>query len=145
MASEAAREHLRRAHALHAERRTDEALAEARQALEVNPDYVEGLTYYGTTLITRQLAYREGLEALERAVALEPENAGAWYSLGWCEEFVAYRLEKQATTPYRDPYELYERAAEHLQRCIDLDPEAGLKEDAKDLLESIQQRLEVGN
>jgi tetratricopeptide (TPR) repeat protein len=142
MASEAAREHLRRAHDLHAERRTEEALAEARRALEVDPDYVEALTYYGTTLITRLLAYREGIEALERAVALEPENAGAWYSLGWCEEFVAYRLEKQATTPYRDPYELYESAADHLRHCIDLEPELGLKEDAQDLLEAVKRRLE---
>src|SRR5688572_20445882 len=102
MASEAAQEHLKRAHGLLSERRTDEALAEARQALELVPDYVNALTMYGTTLVTRKLAFREGLEALERAVAVEPENAGAWYSLGWCEEFVAYRLEKQATTPYRD-------------------------------------------
>jgi tetratricopeptide (TPR) repeat protein len=142
MASEEAQAHLRRAHDLHSERRTDEALAEARRALEIDPDYVEALTYYGTTLITRRLAYQEGLNALERAVVLEPANAGAWYSLGWCEEFVAYRLEKQAQKPYRDPYELYELAAEHLQRCIDLDPEPGLKEDAQDLLDAVKRRLE---
>ncbi len=63
------------------------------------------------------------------------------YSLGWCYEFVAYRLEKQATPPYRDPVELYELAAATLQRCIDLDPEPGLKADAQDLLDSIEARI----
>ena len=63
------------------------------------------------------------------------------YSLGWCYEFVAYRLEKQATPPYRDPFELYELAAATLQRCIDLDPEPGLKADAQDLLDSIEARI----
>jgi hypothetical protein len=96
----------------------------------------------GTTLITRRFAFAEGLAGLERAAQLAPDDPGAAYSLGWCYEFVAYRLEKQATTPYRDPIELYRRAARELQRCIDLNPEQGLKDDAQDLLDSIEARLE---
>jgi tetratricopeptide (TPR) repeat protein len=143
MASEEAQAALlRRAQALHAEGKTDAALQEALHALEIAPDYVDALTYYGTTLITRKLAYRDGLAALERAVVLAPNDAGVHYSLGWCYEFVAYRLEKQATRPYRDPIELYGLAAASLQRCIDLDPEPGLKEDAQDLLDTILPRLE---
>ncbi len=98
--------------------------------------------YLGTTLITRRLAFLEGLKALEHASALAPDDAGVAYSMGWCYEFVAYRLEKQATKPYRDPIELYERAAERLRHCIALDPEPGLQEDARDLLDSIEVRLE---
>jgi tetratricopeptide (TPR) repeat protein len=139
---EEAAAHLKRAHELHGNHRTDEAISEARAALEVQPDYGEALTYLGTTLLTRRLAFQDGLQYLERAVQLAPEDAGVQYSLGWCYEFVAYRLEKQATRPYRDPIELYELGATHLQRCIDLDPEPGLKADAEDLLESITARLE---
>ncbi len=136
-----AAEHLRRAHGLHAEGRIDEALAEAGRALDLDPDYVNALTYLGTTLVTRRLAYQDGLNLLERAIALAPADAGVNYSLGWCYEFVAYRLEKTATTPYRDPVELYQLAAARLQRCIDLDPEPGLKEDAQDLLDAVKARL----
>jgi tetratricopeptide (TPR) repeat protein len=142
MASEAAEAALQRAQTLHSEGRIDAALDEARRALELVPDYVNALTYYGTTLITRRLAFPEGLAALERAVVLAPDDPGAHYSLGWCYEFVAYRLEKQSMRPYRDPIELYELAATHLQRCIDLEPEDKLREDAEDLLESVRRQLE---
>ncbi len=139
---EEASQHLKRAHVLHSNHRVDEAIAEARAAIEVLPDYVEAFTYLGTTLITRRLRFHDGLPYLERAVELAPNDAGVHYSLGWCYEFVAYRLEKQASMPYRDPIELYELAARELQHSIDLDPEPGLKADAEDLLESIRARLE---
>jgi len=136
-----AAEHLRQAHALHSEGRIEDAIAEAQRALDIYPDYIEALTYLGTTLITRRLAFEEGLRLLERAAELAPDDPGVNYSLGWCDEFVAYRLEKQATTPYRDPLELYERAAERLQHTIALNPEKGLKDDASDLLQSILDRM----
>lgn len=137
-----AAERLKRAQDAHAAGRIDEALAEARAALASSPGYVPAMTYLGTTLITRRFAFAEGLQVLEAAVVEAPEDAGAWYSLGWCQEFVAYRLSKLATTPYRDPYALWAEAAESLRRCIALEPEPGLKEDAEDLLESIEPRLE---
>jgi tetratricopeptide (TPR) repeat protein len=127
---------------LHSQGRIDDALKTARQALEAQPDHVEAWMYYGTTLITRRLAFSEGLAALERASELAPDDPGVAYSMGWCYEFVAYRLEKQATKPYRDPLELYRLAAERLRHCIALDPEQGLKDDAQDLLDSIDVRLE---
>ncbi|HEU0075037.1 MAG TPA: tetratricopeptide repeat protein [Dehalococcoidia bacterium] len=133
---------LKLAQELHTQGRIDDALETARQALEARPDYVEAWMYYGTTLITRRLIFREGLEALERAYELAPDDPGVAYSMGWCYEFVAYRLEKQATKPYRDPIELYRLAAERLLACIALDPEQGLKDDARDLLDSIEARLE---
>jgi tetratricopeptide (TPR) repeat protein len=133
---------LKQAHDLHTQGRMDEALAAARAAIEAHPDFVEAWMYLGTTLITRRLAFQEGLEALERAYELAPDDPGVVYSMGWCYEFVAYRLEKQATKPYRDPRELYRLAAERLRKCIALEPEQGLKEDAADLLESIDARLE---
>ena len=137
-----ARDFVRQAQQLHSEGRIDDAIAEAQRALEVDPQSTAAMTYLGTTLITRRFHFADGLEVLERAAAIAPEDAGVQYSLGWCQEFVAYRLEKQATTPYRDPLLLFEDAAASLQRCIDLDPEPGLREDAEDLLESIKARLE---
>lgn len=136
-----ARAHLRRAHELHEQRRMDEALAAARDSIEAQPDYVDAWSYLGTTLITRKLAFQEGLAALEHAVQLAPDDAGIVYGLGWCYEFVAYRLERGTNAPYRDPSDLYQLAAQYLKRCIDLDPEQGLREDAEDLLAAIDARL----
>ena len=137
-----ARDLLIRAHALHSEGRIDDAIASARQAIALNPGYVDAWSYLGTTLVTRKLAFEEGLAALERAYALAPDDAGIVYGLGWCYEFVAYRLQKAPGEPYRDPIELYRLAAAMLQRCIDLNPEQGLRDDAADLLASIEARLE---
>ncbi len=137
-----ARNHLRSAHALHEQRHIDDAIAEARRAIESWPEYVDAWSYLGTTLITRRLAFADGLAALERAYELAPDDAGIVYGLGWCYEFVAYRLQHAGVTPYRDPIELYHLAAQMLQRCIDLNPEKGLREDAEDLLASIEARLE---
>ena len=132
---------LRRAQRLHAEGRIDAALGIARQAVAADPSSSDAWMYLGTTLITRRLAFEEGLAALGRAADLAPNDPGVLYSLGWCCEFVAYRLEKQATKPYRDPGELYELAADYLQRCIDLGPEPGLKDDAEKLRDTIIDRL----
>lgn len=131
-----------RAHALHSEGRIDDAIAAARQAIELDPAYVDAWSYLGTTLVTRKLRFEDGLRALEKAYELAPDDAGIVYGLGWCYEFVAYRLEKAGGRPYRDPIELYRLGAAMLQRCIDLNPERGLREDAEDLLASIEARLE---
>ena len=136
------RDLLMRAHSLHSEGQIDDAIATARQAIEVDPTYVNAWSYLGTTLITRKLRFEDGLAALERAYELAPDDAGIVYGLGWCYEFVAYRLQKAGGTPYRDPIELYRLAAAMLQLCIDLNPEQGLRDDAADLLASIETRLE---
>jgi tetratricopeptide (TPR) repeat protein len=143
MTADQAKAQLLRAHEMHSLRRIDDALAAAREAIALQPDYVNAWSYLGTTLITRKLAFAEGLGALEHAESLAPDDAGIVYGLGWCYEFVAYRLERQGAPPYRDPTELYKLAASKLQRCIDLDPEQGLREDAEDLRAAIEVRLEA--
>jgi tetratricopeptide (TPR) repeat protein len=135
-----ARERLRQAQELHSAGRIDKALALARQAIDLDPALAEAWMYLGTTLITRRLRFQEGLDALERAGELAPDDPGVQYSLGWCYEFVAYRLSKQATKPYRDPYELWDIAAEHLRRVIEIGTDQGLSDDARDLLDSIEAR-----
>jgi tetratricopeptide (TPR) repeat protein len=137
---EEGRAHLRRAQELHTQGRIDEALAEARRAVGAAPDLAEAWLYLGTTLITRRLAFEEGLDALHRAENLAPDDPGVMYSLGWCYEFVAHRLQRQTRRPFRDPEELYARAADYLQRCIELEPEERLKEEAEDLRNTIVDR-----
>jgi len=136
----AAKMKLREAQQLHSGGNIDEALATAREATALDPELPEAWMYLGTTLVTRKLRFQEGLQMLERAAELAPDDPGVQYSLGWCYEFVAYRLTKQATKPYRDPDDLFELAMDCLKRCIQLDPEQGLKEDAEDLLASIEAR-----
>jgi tetratricopeptide (TPR) repeat protein len=131
---------LREAQRLHTEGRIDEALALARDALRLDPGFVEAWLYYGTTLITRRLQFQPGLDALEKALALAPDDSNVHYSLGWCYEFVAYRLSRLATTPYRDPDDLFEIAMRHLRRVIEIGDDEGLSDDARDLLASIEAR-----
>src|SRR5215207_3757960 len=139
---ETAAEYLKRAQRLHGEGRIDAAIANGRAALQMDPDYVPALSYLGTTLITRKLSFAEGLQLLERAKEVAPGDPGVAYSLGWCYEFVAYRLEKLGRTPYRDPLELYELAVGELERCLTLEPEEKLREDAEDLLEATRARID---
>ena len=141
MISDDAQDFLRRAHQLHSNGDIESALEASRTALDLSSDFVEAWSYMGTTLITRRLEFADGLAALEQALELAPDDAGINYGLGWCYEFVAYRLEKQTQKPYRDPFGLYMLAAERLRRCLDLDPDPGLKADAEDLLNSIDARI----
>jgi tetratricopeptide (TPR) repeat protein len=132
---------LRLAQQAHTAGRIDEALATVRRAVELDPSFADAWVYLGTTLVTRKLDFAAGLVALERALALAPDDPGVQYSLGWCYEFVAYRLSRQDGRHFRDPNELLRLAALHLKRTIELDPEPGLKDDAADLLQSIEDRL----
>ena len=123
----------------HAAGRIDEALELARQAIGVAPELADAWAYLGTTLITRRLDFASGLAALERAAQLAPDDPAVNYTLGWCFEFVAYRLSRPGSGG-QDSDEFFERAAKHLRRCLELNPEQGLKEDAEDLLAAIEDR-----
>jgi tetratricopeptide (TPR) repeat protein len=131
-----AREHLREAMARHAQNDIDGALAEARRALEIAPDYADALSYLGSTLVQRLGRFAEGLAALERARELAPDDPAVHYTLGWCYEFVAHRMKRRPQEGF-DPQELYRKAEASLRRCLELHPEGKLKDDAQDLLASI--------
>ena len=133
---EAARERLRAAMARHEQDDIAEALAEARRALKLAPDFADARSYLGSTLITRQGRYAEGLAELERAHELAPDDAAIAYTLGWCYEFVAHRVSRRAR-PGLEPEQLYRRAEALLRRCLELHPDEGMRGDAKDLLSSI--------
>ena len=134
-----ARERLRAAMARHGEGDIEGALAEARAALELAPEFADTRSYLGSTLITKQGRYAEGLAELERAREAAMDDPALHYTLGWCYEFVAYRLarRRQASAGGLEPADLYRKAEASLRRCLELRPEAKLKDDAKDLLSAI--------
>jgi len=112
------------------------AIAEARRAIELAPDFADARSYLGSTLVTRRGRYAEGLSELERARDAAPDDPSIYYTLGWCYEFVAYRVSRRPSAGLR-PGELYRRAETYLRRCLELNPEGTIKDDAEDLLSSI--------
>lgn len=135
-ASEEARERLREAMARHERSDIAGAIAEARRALELAPDFADARSYLGSTLVQRLGRYAEGLAELERAREAAPDDPAISYTLGWCYEFVAHGVSRKPNRGL-DPEELYAKAEQYLRRCLELKPEGKLKDDAQDLLSSI--------
>jgi hypothetical protein len=110
--------------------------------IELAPQHAPALEILGTTLVTRRRSYREGLDCLERAVAAASDDAGTWYALGWCYEFVAHEIARRRPAGVDlDPRVLYERAAEGFRFCLDLRPGGKLQGDAEDLLDHVENEL----
>src|SRR5438067_6123981 len=108
-----AREIFHRALERHAARDTAGSIALTRAAIARDPTYPEALEHLAVLLVTRRRAYREGLDAMERAVATRDDDPGLWYSLGWCYEFAAHEIRRRGSPDKAlEPGALYERAAE---------------------------------
>ena len=115
----------------------------ARRAVEADPGNADALEHLATVLVTRRGRYAEGLELIERAVALRPDDAGMWYALGWCYEFAAHELRRRppAAAGKLAPRTLYERAEEAFHACLALRPDGKLQGDAEDLLDHVENTL----
>ncbi len=131
-----ARERLRAALERHGQGDIAGALAEARRALELAPDFADARAYLGSTLVQREGRYAEGLAELERAREAAPDDPSVYYTLGWCYEFVAHNVSRRPREGL-DAQELYRQAEAYLRRCLELNPEGKMKDDAQDLLSSI--------
>ena len=144
MSSDEARDLFARAMERHRARDTASSIDLARQAVALDPVYAEALEHLGTLLVTRRRAYAEGLACIERAVAAREDDAGLWYTLGWCCEFAAHETARreQGAAGALDPRALYERAAEAFRRCLALHPEGKLADDAQDLLDHVEDELQ---
>jgi tetratricopeptide (TPR) repeat protein len=59
----------------------DEAIAQFRDALEIQPDEAKTLNNLGTVLLLKGQA-DEAIDCLQRALAIHPDFAEAWYNLG---------------------------------------------------------------
>ncbi len=121
---------------LHAKGDIDAALAEARKAVELAPDFADALSYLGSTLITRKGAFTEGLAEMAKAGNAAPDDPTVRYTMGWCCEFVSHRLRRKPVAGV-DADDLYRQAEHHLQRCLELEPDDKIRDDAKDLLATI--------
>lgn len=140
--SDEAHSALQVARQLHTEDRLGEAIVSARRALEIDPDFVEALSYLGNTLVTRKRRYREGLALLERARDLAPVDPYSHYTLGWCYEFAAHELAGLSAPSGVPPVPvLYRLAAAELRSCLCLHPEDDLRNDVEKLLDQITDRL----
>jgi tetratricopeptide (TPR) repeat protein len=129
--------HLAEAMRLHAEDRIDEALAAARRAIELDPSNANAHSYVGSTLVTRKAAYRAGLESVDRASQLAPDDAYIRYTTGWCYEYVAHEQERRASAGLPATAELRVRAIAEYRACLALDPPADLRDDVEKLLDRL--------
>ncbi len=84
----------------------DQAEADFRRALELNPDQPQVLNYLGYSLVERREKLDEALDMIERAVAAHPDSGYIVDSLGW----VLFRLGR------------YDEAVEHMERAVELMP-----------------------
>ena len=92
---------------LERESRYDEAEAELRKVLELDPRHAWALNHMGYSLADRNLRLEEALELIRRALELDPWNGAYLDSLGW----VYFRMGR-----YEDAREPLERAAREYPR-----------------------------
>ncbi|WP_375258300.1 tetratricopeptide repeat protein [Citreimonas sp.] len=84
----------------------EQAEADFRRALELNPEQPQVLNYLGYSLVEKQQKLDEALDMIERAVAARPDSGYIVDSLGW----VLYRLGR------------YDEAVGHMERAAELMP-----------------------
>ncbi|MDU9005807.1 tetratricopeptide repeat protein [Sedimentitalea todarodis] len=84
----------------------ENAEADFRSALKINPDQPQVLNYLGYSLVERKSNLDEALGMIERAVAARPDSGYIVDSLGW----VLFRLGR------------YEEAVGHMETAVELMP-----------------------
>ncbi len=82
----------------------EQAEADFRAALELNPGQPQVLNYLGYSLVEKQINLDEALEMIEQAVSASPDSGYIIDSLGWA----LYRLGR------------YEEAVPHMERAVEL-------------------------
>jgi tetratricopeptide (TPR) repeat protein len=117
------------------------AVDAAREALDLAPDATEAMEFLALALVTRRRAYDEGLSFVDRAVETAPDDAGLWYTRGWCYEFAGHELRRRPRGHGLDPRTLYTAARESFQHCLALHPDGKLAGDAEDLLDHVENEL----
>lgn len=84
----------------------DQAEADFRRALDLNPVHPQVLNYLGYSMVEKGVNLDEALDMIERAVAKQPESGYIVDSLGWA----LYRLGR------------YDEAVIHMERAAELIP-----------------------
>ena len=88
------------------EKRGDEAVADFKRVLEIEPDNADALNYLGYTWVDRNENLTEAFEMIRKAVRLEPQSGAIVDSLGWAH----YKLGQ------------YEQARVQLEKAVSLSP-----------------------
>ena len=88
------------------EKRWDEAVADFKKVLEINPEDADALNYLGYTWVDRNENLTEAFGMIEKAVELEPESGAIVDSLGWAH----YKLGR------------YTEARKNLEKAVELTP-----------------------
>ena len=84
----------------------DEAVADFRRVLEIDPDNADALNYLGYTWVDRGENLTEAFDMIRKAVELEPDSGAIIDSLGWAH----YKLGQ------------YDEAKIHLEKAVVLTP-----------------------
>lgn len=119
----------------------DAAIAAVEAVVAQWPDYAQARSYLGQTLVTRKRRFADGIEELDRAVAICDDDPYILYSAGWCREFVAHALAKPKGGPHQPVEqtadELYASAHALFMRALHADPDEQLQGDIEDMLNVI--------
>ncbi|MHA3976335.1 tetratricopeptide repeat protein [Halovulum sp. GXIMD14794] len=108
--------------------RWDEAEADFRTALELNPDQPSVLNYLGYSLVELRRNMDEALDMIERAVAQRPQDGYITDSLGW----VYYRLGR------------FDEAVAPMERAVELAPvDPVINDHLGDVLWMVGRKLEA--
>ena len=106
----------------------DEAEADFRAALDLNPEQPQVLNYLGYSLVEKQEKLDEALDMIKRAVASRPDSGYIVDSLGW----VLYRLGR------------YEEAVGHMEDAVSLMPvDAVVNDHLGDVYWAVGRRMEA--
>jgi tetratricopeptide (TPR) repeat protein len=148
------------------QKKFDQAEAEFRKVLEVNPNNAAVLNYYGYMLADRGVRLDEATSLIQRAVTQEPNNGAYLDSLGWAyykqnklaeaEESMRKAVDRSTHDPtilghLGDVYmklgrteraaELWERAIAEWQRAVPADYEAEKVSELEAELKNLKRRL----
>ena len=106
----------------------EDAEADFRTALELNPEQPQVLNYLGYSLVEKQEKLDEALDMIKRAVASRPDSGYIVDSLGW----VLYRLGR------------YDEAVGHMETAVELMPvDAVVNDHLGDVYWAVGRRLEA--
>ena len=88
------------------EKQWDNAVADFKRVLEIEPENADALNYLGYTWVDRNENLTEAFAMIEKAVELEPQSGAILDSLGWAH----YKLGR------------YEKARINLEKAVELTP-----------------------
>jgi tetratricopeptide (TPR) repeat protein len=114
--------------------KVDEARAAYQKYVDLNPtDAALAWRNFGIVLYQAN-RMKEAIEPLQKALALDPKSAQAWYLLGVAlVNTMEFKTEGNTITPIMQP-----GTVEAYQKAIDLDPNGPIGAQAKQGLEQLQ-------